>query len=216
MPKTNTTPLAPMDPDTAFSAFRYHLAVQARDIDAACEVPDTEPQLDKLLADVAERIITPVTALPGPDREPCEDSFALEAPGRIRLGILRAEDDVCPAPAPGITQAIIRFTEEILTEDHEDPEDVADVADVLEQLAAVAVNHGSRCPPRPGGVHRTPPGVRAFAIAIGRVGQAASSGLTTVSTKSPMAPRVRPSCSICGKWPASGMGAKWPLGKESA
>ena len=132
MPKTTTTPLAPMDPDDAFSTFRYLLAVQARVNDVACEVAATEPRLTSLLADVAERVITPVTALPGPDREPCEDSFALEALGRILLGILRA--DVCPVSPPGIAQAIIRFAEEILTEDHED------VADVLEQLAAVAVN----------------------------------------------------------------------------
>ena len=119
MPKTTTTPLAPMDPDDAFSAFRYLLAVQARDIDVACEVAATEPRLTSLLADVAERVITPVTALPGPDREPCEDSFALEALGRILLGILRAED-VCPVSPPDIAQAIIRFAEEILTEDHQD------------------------------------------------------------------------------------------------
>ena len=43
-----------------------------------------------------------------------------------------------------------------------------------------------------------------------------SSGLTTLSTKSPMAPSTAPGCSICGKWPASAIGAKWPLAKDSA
>lgn len=41
-------------------------------------------------------------------------------------------------------------------------------------------------------------------------------GFTTVPTKSPIAPSVAPNCSICGKWAASGIGAKWPLGKASA
>ena len=42
--------------------------------------------------------------------------------------------------------------------------------------------------------------------------QPSASGLTTVSTKSPIAPSVAPICSICGKCPASAIGAKWPFG----
>ncbi|MER8226097.1 hypothetical protein ABTZ58_37360 [Streptomyces sp. NPDC094143] len=41
-------------------------------------VASTEPQMPELLVDVAERIVVPVTALPGPEAgEPSEDTFAL-------------------------------------------------------------------------------------------------------------------------------------------
>jgi hypothetical protein len=40
--------------------------------------------MPELLVDAATRIVVPVTALPGPDAgEPCADTFALEALGRV-------------------------------------------------------------------------------------------------------------------------------------
>lgn len=50
-----------------------------------------------LLVDVVERIVVPITALPGPDAdEPCEDTFALEALGRVG-----ALTQLGPAVSPG-------------------------------------------------------------------------------------------------------------------
>jgi hypothetical protein len=42
-----------------------------------------------VLADVAERIVVPVTALCGIEPEPCDDSLALEAVGRVLTATLR-------------------------------------------------------------------------------------------------------------------------------
>ncbi|MFJ9703364.1 hypothetical protein [Streptomyces fradiae] len=79
----DTTPLAPMTPHAAISAFNYLRAVQADDIDAAREFAGAEPRMPELLVDVAERIVVPVTALPGPEAgEPCEHSFLAAALGR--------------------------------------------------------------------------------------------------------------------------------------
>ncbi|MHC3391079.1 hypothetical protein ACLQ2E_16720 [Streptomyces lavendulocolor] len=79
-----TTPLAPMTPHAAISAFNYLQAVQADDTGAAREFADAEPRMPELLVDVAERIVVPITALPGPEAgEPSEDTFALEALGRV-------------------------------------------------------------------------------------------------------------------------------------
>ncbi|MGX1913628.1 hypothetical protein ACWIID_33015 [Streptomyces phaeochromogenes] len=44
-----------------------------------------------------------------------------------------SQDDLCPASVPGIARAIIRFAEEILTEDGQD------VADILKQLKTAAL-----------------------------------------------------------------------------
>lgn len=54
---------------------------------------------------------------------------------------------MCPASSTGIARAIIRFTAEILTEDHQD------VADVLEHLGTVAVNQALDACPAPAGAH---------------------------------------------------------------
>ncbi|GHA73164.1 hypothetical protein [Streptomyces canarius] len=79
----DTTPLTPMTPPAAISAFSYLRAVQADDTGAAREFAGAEPRMPELLVDVAERIVVPVTALPGPEAgEPCADTFALEALGR--------------------------------------------------------------------------------------------------------------------------------------
>ncbi|GAB2795200.1 hypothetical protein GCM10027073_29220 [Streptomyces chlorus] len=83
MPDT-TTPLAPMTPDAAISAFDYLRAVRAGDVEAAREFAGAEPRMPALFMDVAERIVVPITALPGPDAgEPCEVTFALEVLGRV-------------------------------------------------------------------------------------------------------------------------------------
>lgn len=49
-----------------------------------------EPRMFELLVDVVERIVVPVTALPGPEAgEPCADIFALEALKRVFVTSLR-------------------------------------------------------------------------------------------------------------------------------
>ncbi|MEV7579095.1 hypothetical protein ACIRUY_27605 [Streptomyces erythrochromogenes] len=55
-----------MTPNTAISAFSYLRAVQAQDIEAAREFTGVEPRMAELLVDAVERIVVPVTALPGP------------------------------------------------------------------------------------------------------------------------------------------------------
>ncbi|MER6113869.1 hypothetical protein [Streptomyces hirsutus] len=107
-----TVPLAPITPDAAISAFAYLRAVQAGDIKAACEFASAEPRMPELLVDVAERIVVPVTALPDQDAgEPCEDTFALEALGRVFVTTLRTWEQSCPSTAKGIAEAIIGFSE---------------------------------------------------------------------------------------------------------
>ncbi|MFE9636780.1 hypothetical protein [Streptomyces sp. NPDC006463] len=137
MPKNTTAaaPLAPMDPDDIISAFTYIRAMQARDVDTACAVVEDIGGSDmrQLLLDVAERVIIPVTTVDDRNRDLSADSFVVQALGRMILDILRVDDDICPAMPPGIAHAIIRFTEEILTEDQQD------VADVLQRLQAAGV-----------------------------------------------------------------------------
>ncbi|MEV0694840.1 hypothetical protein [Streptomyces sp. NPDC050388] len=143
-----TVPLAPMTPDAAISAFAYLRAIQAGDVEAACEFASAEPRMPELLVDVAERIIVSVTALPDRDAgEPCEDTFALEALGRVFVTTLRTWEQSCPSTAKGIAEAIIGFAKEILTEDHED------VADVLRQLEAIGVGQALDAHPAPADAH---------------------------------------------------------------
>jgi hypothetical protein len=87
------------------------------------------------LVDVATRIVVPGhrTARPGPDAdEPCEDTFAVEALGRVFVTSLRIWAQAGPDTADGIARAVIDFAARFLTEDHED------VADTLRQSKAVA------------------------------------------------------------------------------
>jgi len=131
---SQNTPLAAMTPDAAISAFTYLRAVEAGDTEAASEFAAAEPRLAALLVDVAERIVVPVTALPGPEAgEPCGDTFALEALGRVFITALRTWEQAGPDTAEGIARAVIAFAAQILTEDHED------VADILRQLEAIGV-----------------------------------------------------------------------------
>ncbi|MFF0451672.1 hypothetical protein ACFYT4_35890 [Streptomyces sp. NPDC004609] len=134
-----------MTPHAAISAFNYLRAVAAGDTGAAREFAGTEPRMPALLTDVAERIVVPVTALPGPDAsEPCEDTFALEALGRVFVTSLQIWTQAGPDTAEGIARAVIDFAAQFLTEEHED------VADTLRQLEAVGRGPGPRCAPRTG------------------------------------------------------------------
>ncbi|MGW1622705.1 hypothetical protein [Streptomyces sp. NPDC002172] len=140
-----TVPLTPMTPDAAISAFSYLRAIQADDVEAAREFAGTEPRMPELLVDVAERVVVPVTALPGPDAgEPCADTFALEALGRVFVTSLRIWAQAGPEAAEGLARAVIDFAAQFLTEDHED------VADILRQLEAVGVGQALDAHPAPG------------------------------------------------------------------
>ncbi|BAC75364.1 hypothetical protein AQJ43_36320 [Streptomyces avermitilis] len=135
---TVTAPLAPMEPEDVADAFAYIRALQADDIDTACAVADgTGPELHRLLLDVAARVFIPVTAADDCDGEPCPHSFLAAALGRLLLELL------CHglANAPGIADTIIRFTDNILTEDR------GDVADVLRQLEAAGMKQAMEAHP---------------------------------------------------------------------
>ncbi|MFD3334730.1 hypothetical protein ACFWV1_19060 [Streptomyces sp. NPDC058700] len=126
---TVTTPLAPMELD---------------DIDTACAIADdTGPELHRMLLDVVVRVFIPVTAADDHDGEPCAHSFLAAALGRLLLELLC--HSVCLAGAPGIADTIVRFTENILTEDH------GDVAGVLRQLEAAGMKQAMEAHP----AHRT-------------------------------------------------------------
>ncbi|MFJ2232087.1 hypothetical protein [Streptomyces halstedii] len=126
---TVTAPLAPMERGDVVDAFAYIRALQADDIDMACAVAnDTGPELPQQLLDVAARVIIPVTAVDDCDGEPCAHSFLAAALGRLLLKMLC--DGECLPGAPGIADTIVRFTGNILTEEH------GDVADVLRRLEA--------------------------------------------------------------------------------
>ncbi|MFJ9634736.1 hypothetical protein ACIRU8_44315 [Streptomyces sp. NPDC101175] len=150
MPNKNTTaatePLTPMHPADVAGAFAYIRALQARDIDTAGAVAnDAGPELRRLLLDVAARIVIPVTAVDDCDGEPCPHSFLAAALGRLLLEVLRHGDGACLAFPPGIAQTIVRFAENILTEDQ------GDVADVLRQLEAAGMKQAMETHP----AHRT-------------------------------------------------------------
>ncbi|GAA2919454.1 MULTISPECIES: hypothetical protein [Streptomyces] len=141
-------PLAPMTPHAVISAFSYFRAVQADDVDAARSFADVAPRMPELLVDLAERIVVPVTALPGPEAgEPCADTFALEALGRVFVTSLRIWAQAGPDTAKGIARAVIDFAQQFLTEDHED------VADTLRQLEAVGVGQALDAHPALTGAH---------------------------------------------------------------
>ncbi|OEJ22024.1 hypothetical protein AR457_39635 [Streptomyces agglomeratus] len=137
---TVTAPLAPMEPEDVADAFAYIRAMQADDIDTACAVIDgMGPEVLRMLLDVAARIVIPITAVDDHDGEPCAHSFLAAALGRLLLELLC--DGECLAGAPGIAQTIVRFTENILTEEH------GDVADVLRQLEAAGMKQAMEAHP---------------------------------------------------------------------
>ncbi|MFD3779775.1 hypothetical protein [Streptomyces sp. NPDC058612] len=145
-----TAPLAPMTPDAMLSAFRYLRAIEAGDTEAAAGFADADPRLPALLPDVAQRIVVPVTAIRvmhGIDPEPVDDSFALEALGRIFVDTLRDWAQAGPDSVEGVAHAIIAFVRQLLTmEDHGET-----VADVLRQLEAVGFGQALAAHPAPAG-----------------------------------------------------------------
>ncbi|GHB30980.1 hypothetical protein [Streptomyces chryseus] len=142
-----TAPLAPMEPEDVADAFAYIRARQADDIGTACAViEDTGgTEMRRLLLDVAARIFIPITAVDDCDGEPCAHSFLAAALGRLLLEVLCHGDGACLAFPPGIADTIVRFTENILTEDH------GDVADVLRQLEAAGMEQAMEARPAPAG-----------------------------------------------------------------
>ncbi|MFJ6250674.1 MULTISPECIES: hypothetical protein [unclassified Streptomyces] len=147
MPDT-TAPLTPMTPHAAISAFSYLCAVRAQYDEAAREFAGAEPRMAELLVDAVERIVVPVTALPGPEAgEPTMEIFALEALGQVLVATLRTWAQAGPEPAEGIACAVIDFVLQFLTDDHED------VADVLRQLEAVGVGQALDAHPAPAEAH---------------------------------------------------------------
>ncbi|MFD9618124.1 hypothetical protein ACFWB2_12710 [Streptomyces virginiae] len=144
----DTTPLVPMTPHAAISAFSYLRAVQAGDLEAAHEFAGAEPRMAELLVDVVERIVVPVTALPGPEAgEPSTETFALEVLGQVLVASLRTWAQAGPDAAEGIARSVVDFVVQFLTDDHED------VAEVLHRLEAVGVGQAISAHPAPAGAH---------------------------------------------------------------
>ncbi|WP_432040976.1 hypothetical protein [Streptomyces chartreusis] len=142
-----TAPLAPMTPDAVLSAFRYLRAVEAGDTGAAAGFASSDPRMPELLADAAERIVVPVTALCGIDPDPCDDSFALEAVGRVLVATLRSWAQAGPDAVEGVARAVIAFVRQVLTEE----EHGESVADVLRQMEAVGFGQALEAHPAPAG-----------------------------------------------------------------
>ncbi|GGU67669.1 hypothetical protein [Streptomyces daghestanicus] len=115
---TVTMSLAPMEPEDVVDAFAYIQAIHAADIDTAGAVADDigPEKLCRMLLDVAARVFIPITAEDDHDGEPCAHSFLAAALGRLLLEFLC--HGVCLANARGMAETIVRFTENILTEDH--------------------------------------------------------------------------------------------------
>ncbi|MFJ2709045.1 hypothetical protein ACIO3R_38475 [Streptomyces sp. NPDC087428] len=126
-------PLAPMTPDTVLSAFRYLRAVEAGDTEAAAGFADADPRMPELLADVAERIVLPVTALCVIDPDPCDDSFALAAVGQVLTATLRTWAQAGPDAVEGVAHMVIAFVRQVLTQE-EIGETVADVLRLMEDV----------------------------------------------------------------------------------
>ncbi|WP_259446422.1 hypothetical protein [Streptomyces geysiriensis] len=102
----DTTPLAPMTPHAAISAFNYLRAVQAYDIDTAREFTGAGPRMPELARRRAECIVVPVTALPGPKAgERCEDRPG----GRLRDLAADLGGQAGPDTAECIARAVIDF-----------------------------------------------------------------------------------------------------------
>ncbi|MEU3657844.1 hypothetical protein AB0E67_34865 [Streptomyces sp. NPDC032161] len=140
-------PLVPMTPDAVLSAFSYVRAVEAGDTEAAAGFASADPRMPGLLVDAAERIIVPVTALCGIDPEPCDDSFALEAVGRVLVGTLRGWAQAGPETVEGVARAVIAFVRQVLTEE----ECGETVADVLRQMEDVGFSQAVAAHPAPAG-----------------------------------------------------------------
>lgn len=100
-----------------------------------------------LLVEVAEQIVVPVTALCGTDPEPCDGSFALQAVGRVFV-TTHNWAQAGPDTAKGTAQAVIRFTKEILTQDHEDIDDILRHMEAVGWWARPSMRtQHRRCPP---------------------------------------------------------------------
>ncbi|MGW8065977.1 hypothetical protein ACVV2G_27815 [Streptomyces ziwulingensis] len=137
---TVATSLAPMEPQDVADAFAFIQAIHAADIDTAGAVADeVGPELHRMLLDVAARVSIPVTAADDHDGEPCEHSFLAAALGRLLLELLC--HSVCLAGARGMAETIVRFTENILTEDH------GGVGEVLRQLEAAGMKQAMEAHP---------------------------------------------------------------------
>ncbi|MEF9901604.1 hypothetical protein [Streptomyces sp. P9-A2] len=103
-----------------------------------------------LLVDVAKRIVVPVTALCGIDPDPCDDSFALAAVGRVLVTTLgNWASQAGSNAAEGIAYAVISFVRQVLTEE----ECGETVAGVLRQLEAVGVGQALDAHLAPAGAH---------------------------------------------------------------
>ncbi|MFE2943434.1 hypothetical protein ACFXKG_30925 [Streptomyces sp. NPDC059255] len=146
---TVTAPLAPMEPEDVVDAFAYIRALEADDIDTACAVAEDNDgaSLHRMLLEVAARVIIPVTAVDEDcDGAPCAHSFLAAALGRLLLEVLSV-DRVCPVSPVGIAQYVIRFAEDVLTEEP------GDVAGVLRQLEAAGMEQAMEAHPTPAVAH---------------------------------------------------------------
>ncbi|MDN3293407.1 hypothetical protein QWM81_05005 [Streptomyces ficellus] len=145
-----TVRLTPMKPDAVPSAFSYLRAVEAGETEAAAGFASADPGIHWQLVDVAKRIIVPVTALCGTDPDPCDDSLALPAVGRVLVTTLgHWASQARSNAAGGIAYVVIAFVREVLAQE----ECGETVAGVLRQLEAVGVGQALDAHPAPAGAH---------------------------------------------------------------
>ncbi|MFJ8470214.1 hypothetical protein [Streptomyces swartbergensis] len=86
---------------------------------------------------------------------PCDDSFTLEAVGRVLVATLCGWAQAGPNAVEGIAHAVIAFARQVLTRE----ECGETVADVLRQMEAVALGQALDAHPAPAGAHPVRPTV---------------------------------------------------------
>ncbi|MGW9453793.1 hypothetical protein [Streptomyces sp. NPDC055632] len=144
MPENTTTvPLAPMTPQAVMDVFDHLRAVSVDDTEFAGGLVAAEPRMPELIVDVVERIVVPVTTVGARTAEPCDDSFVLDALGRVFVTTLRAWATAGPDTAEPLARTALHLIAQLLVEDHED------LADVLEHLNTVALHQALQAHPAP-------------------------------------------------------------------
>ncbi|WP_435191950.1 hypothetical protein [Streptomyces sp. bgisy126] len=140
---TTTTPLAPMTPQAVMDVFDHLRAVSVDDSEFAGELVTAGPRMPELIVDVVERIVVPVNAVGEHVPEPCDESFVLDALGRVFVTILRAWAMAGPHTAEPLARTALHLIAQLPVEDHEN------LADVLEHLNTVALHQAIQAHPAP-------------------------------------------------------------------
>ncbi|WP_030221086.1 hypothetical protein [Streptomyces bikiniensis] len=144
MPENTTiTPLVPTTPQAVMDVFGHLRAASVADSEFAGELVVAGPRMPELIVDVVERIVVPVTTVGERTAEPCDESFVLDALGRVFVTALGAWATAGPDTAEPLARTALHLIAQLLVEDHED------LADVLEHLDTVALHQAIQAHPAP-------------------------------------------------------------------